>query len=124
MSDPKQDILDLEKRRCDAIANADFDALADVLADDYLHVFGSGAYGGKAGYIKGIKDGPRVPVRSNLSVRLYGDDTAILNGDLLNNINMPGREPRVIDAYVTQIARKQNGKWRFVSFHITPKRPV
>jgi ketosteroid isomerase-like protein len=119
----EDEIIALEARRCEAIATADFDALADTLADDYLHVFGSGVTGDKPGYIEGIRAGPRAPVRSNLTVRLYGD-MAILNGDLLNTINAPGRPQRVIDAFVTQVARKENGRWRFVSFHITPKRPV
>ena len=119
-----QEILDLEQRRCDAIAKGDLVALADVLADDYLHVFGTGTYGGKQGYIEGIARGPRVPVRANLTVRFYGDDTAILNGDLLNTLNFPDRPQRVVDAYVTQVARRDGGVWRFVSFHITPKRAL
>ena len=124
MTDPVQEILDLERRRCDAIASSDLAALADVLADDYLHVFGSGTHGDKAHYIEGIRRGPRVPVRSNLTVRLYGDDTAVLDGDLLNTLDLPGRERRVVDAYVTQVARRDGDAWRFVSFQLTPKRPV
>lgn len=124
MGNTTEEIIALEQRRCEAIATSNLDALADVLADDYLHVFGSGTTGDKQAYIKGIEDGPRVPERSNLRVRDYGD-IAILNGDLLNRLNFPEREPRVVDAFVTQVARRENdGQWRFVSFHLTPKRPV
>ena len=124
MTDAEQEIIELEKRRCRAIADGDFDALADVLADDYLHVYGTGSYGGKQAYIEGIRRGPRVPIRTNLRVRMYGGDTAILNGDLLNTLNFPDRPTRVVDTYVTQVARRDQGTWRFVSFQITPKRPV
>jgi len=124
MTNVADEIMALERKRCDAIAKSDLAALAEVLAEDYLHVFGSGTTGDKQAYIDGIKAGPRVPERSNLSVRVYGD-VAILNGDLLNNLNFPDRQRRVIDAFVTQVARKgTDGQWRFVSFHLTPKRPV
>jgi undecaprenyl pyrophosphate synthase len=56
-------------------------------------------------------------------VRVYGD-TAVMAGDILNRINTPGKESRVIDAMVTQVAVKSGGRWRFVSFQITPKHPV
>ena len=118
-----QAILDLERRRCAAIGSANLPELADVLADDYFHVMGNGTIKGKADYIETIRNGPRVPERGELKVRVYGD-TAVMTGDILNRINTPGKEPRVIDAMVTQVAVKSGGHWRFVSFQITPKRPV
>ena len=114
-------ILVLERRRCAAIADGDFAALADCLADDYLHVFGGGKTCGKAAYIKTVTDSPRAPERSNLVVRRYGD-AAVLSGDLLNRITPPGEEPRIVDTFATQVAIRQDGKWRFVSFQITQKR--
>lgn len=121
VTDDKEQILDLERRRCAAIGAGNLAALADVLADDYVHVMGMGTVKDKASYIETIHSGPRVPERGTLTVRLYGD-AAVLTGDLLNRINTPGREPRVIDAMVTQVAVKSGGRWRFVSFQITPKR--
>lgn len=121
MSDESQTVLDLERRRCDAISNADFEALADVLGDDYLHVFGTGPTTDKPGYIAAIKAAPRVPLRENLRVRMYGN-AAIITGDLINNITPPGQETRVVHAFCTQVAAKRDGRWQFVSFQLTPKR--
>jgi undecaprenyl pyrophosphate synthase len=121
MANETEAVLDLERRRCEAIGGADFDALSEVLADDYLHVFGTGPTTDKSGYIKTIKEGPRVPVRSGLKVRLYGD-TAVLTGDLVNNISYPGQETRIVHAFCTQVAVKRDGRWQFVSFQLTPKR--
>jgi undecaprenyl pyrophosphate synthase len=115
------DVLDLERRRCAAIGAGDLAALADILADDYQHVMGTGVVKDKAAYIDTIRNGPRLPERGKLSVRLYGN-TAVLVGDLINRINYPGKPTRVIDTMVTQVAVKSNGRWQFVSFQITPKR--
>ena len=123
MSAEAQAVLDLERRRCAAIGAGNLTELSEVLADDYFHVMGNGTTKDKTAYIDTIRNGPRVPERGELKVRVYGD-TAVITGDLLNRINTPGQAPRVIDTMVTQVAVKSGGRWRFVSFQITPKRPV
>jgi 5-carboxymethyl-2-hydroxymuconate isomerase len=119
-SEQKQ-VIALETRRAAAIANKDFKALADVLADDYLHVYGRGNTSDRAGYIEQVTAGPRVPTRGPLTVRVYGD-SAVLTGDLLNRIKYPDKPEMVLDTFVTQVAHRVNGEWKFVSFQITPKR--
>lgn len=115
------EVLELERRRCVAIGAGDLNALSDVLADDYTHVMGMRVIKDKASYIETIRNGPRTPERGNLRVRLYGD-TAVIVGDLLNRIGAPGEPARVIDTVVTQVAVRSAGRWRFVSFQITPRR--
>jgi ketosteroid isomerase-like protein len=124
MAEATSEVLDLEERRNAAVATGDLGELATTLAEDYLHVWGTGLKTDKAGYIAALQAGPRVHERKNLVVRVYGD-TAIINGDLLNTISTPGQPVRVVDAYVTQIAiRQPDGKWLFVSWHITPKQAL
>ena len=120
MSD-EAEVLELERRRCVAIGTGDLSALSEVLTDDYIHVMGMGVIKDKASYIETIRNGPRTPERDNLRVRLYGD-AAVIVGDLLNKIGAPGEPARVIDTVVTQVAVRSAGRWRFVSFQITPKR--
>lgn len=115
------EVLSLEERRCKAIAEVDVDELRDVLADDYVHIYGSGETSGKEAYIQAITAAPRVPERSKLLVRLYGD-IAIITGDLLNRITRPDGEVRIVDAVATQVAQKQDGTWRFVSCQLTARR--
>lgn len=121
MVDEVQAILDLERRRCEAIGAGNLEELSAVLADDYFHVMGTGVVKNKTSYIETIKNGPRVPERGDLAVRLYGD-AAVITGDIINRISYPGQETRIINAMVTQVAAKAGGVWRFVSFQITPKR--
>jgi len=113
-------VAELEARRAAAIAGGDFDALASVLADDYLHVYGGGTTGGRDHYIAQVKAAPRVPTRGPLTVRVYGD-VAVMSGNLLNRIRYPDQPERVLDTFVTQVARKVDGQWKFVSFQITQK---
>ena len=121
MAQPSEidDILALEGDRCKATAEGDLDALKNILADDYVHVTGNGAIMNKLGYLSWVKELPRSHQRTNLNVRLYGD-TAVIYGDLLNRLQTRGGET-VIETVVTQVAHRSDGKWRFVSFHITPK---
>jgi ketosteroid isomerase-like protein len=117
---PEDEVIALEERRADAIGSADLDALADVLADDYLHVLAPGRVVDKAGYIEMIRNGPRRPVRADLLVRLYGD-AAVLTGDLENRIGTADDVRRVIPAFCTQVAVRSDGAWRFVSYILTRK---
>ena len=118
-------VIALEARRCEAIGLGDLDALAEVLADDYLHVLAPGRVVDKTQYLEMIRRGPRRPERGALDVRLYGA-AAVITGDLDNHIGS-GEDAgvrRVIAAYCTQVAVKRDGHWRFVSYILTQKRDV
>lgn len=124
MSDAVSDVdavLALEARRADAIGDGDLAALADVLADDYLHVLAPGRIVDKSQYVEMIRNGPRRPVRSDLRVRCYGD-AAVLTGELENRIGAADDVRRVIPAFCTQVAVRTDGTWRFVSYILT-RRP-
>jgi len=114
-------VIALETRRCEAIGAGDLSALAEVLADDYLHVLAPGRVVDKAQYIELIRNGPRKPERGALSVRMYGD-AAVITGELDNHIGAQASERRSIAAYCTQVAVKRDGRWRFVSYILTQKR--
>lgn len=116
------ELLALEARRAEAIGTGDLTALADVLADDYVHVLAPGRVVDKSGYVEMIRTGPRRPDRGPLTVRVYGD-AAVITGDLTNRIGAPGETPRVIPAFCTQVAaRGADGNWRFTSYMLTQKR--
>ena len=78
------------------------------------------ATGGRDHYIEQVKAAPRVPTRGPLSVRVYGG-VAVMSGNLLNRIKYPDQPERVLDTFVTQVARKVDAQWKFVSFQITQK---
>jgi undecaprenyl pyrophosphate synthase len=122
MIDDTQALIDLERRRSEAIGTGNLEALADVLADDYLHVLAPGTTHTKASYVELIRKSPRRPDRGDLKVRLFGD-AAVIEGDLTNNIAAIGAtRQRVIPAFCTQVAVKRDGRWQFVSYILTQKK--
>ncbi|HKP59748.1 MAG TPA: nuclear transport factor 2 family protein [Polyangiales bacterium] len=123
MTSERDALIALEARRCEAIGTGDLEALADVLADDYLHIFATGSLANKAQYIEVIRSGPRKPERGKLDVRVYGS-AAVITGDLDNHLGAPGDVQRIIAAYCTQVAVREGGKWRFVSYILTRKREL
>lgn len=118
----ESDVAELETRRCQAIGDGDLEALAALLAEDYLHVLAPGRVVNKPQYVELIRNGPRRPIRGDLHVRVYGD-AAIITGDMVNNIGAAGEPVRTIPAVCTQVAaRGADGRWRFVSYILTQKR--
>ncbi|HET8938687.1 MAG TPA: nuclear transport factor 2 family protein [Polyangiales bacterium] len=114
-------VIALEARRCEAIGAGNLTVLAEVLADDYLHVLAHGQVIDKLTYIDLIRSAPRTPRRGTLRVRMYGD-AAVITGDLDNHLGTPGQVPRTIPAFCTQVACKSDGQWRFVSYILTRRR--
>jgi len=117
----EQAVIDLETARCEAISKGDLTALGDCLTEDYMHVGGAGGVSTKQGYLATIGGSPRAPERTNLKARVYGN-AAVLTGDLLNKIGAPGEPVKIVETFVTQVAIRNENKWRFVSFQLTQKR--
>ena len=112
-------VRQLEARRQAALVALDMEALADMFAEDIVHVHTNGMVHDKAEILSHIRSRAQFVAveRHNLMVRTYGD-TAVLTGDLINSLRVPGeKEPRIMKAFATQVVRRTDGVWRFVSFH-------
>lgn len=116
------EVLAAEAARCAAIEAADADAMRELLDDGYVHVTGGGATMGRDQYVEWVAETRRVHERHDLAVRVFGD-TAVVQGPLLNHMSTPDGGTRLIDAFVTQVLHRRDGRWRFVAFQITPRRP-
>lgn len=123
MAHPTADheVLAAEELRCKATREGDLEALKRVLHADYSHVTGSGSVMNREQYLEWVRAMPRRHERHDLRVRRYGD-TAVILGGLTNHLSQPDGTTRVIETTVTQTAVREDGVWRFVAFHITPKR--
>ena len=116
-----QEVLDAEEARCKATREGDLEALEQLLHEDYTHVTGTASVMNRQQYLDWVSATPRRHERHGLRVRCLGD-TAIVVGGLTNHLSEPGGGTRVVEAVVTQVAHRDNGKWRFMAFQITPKR--
>jgi hypothetical protein len=114
---PEEDVLAAEEARCKATREGDIDALRRLLHEDYTHVTGAGTFMNQQQYLDWVAAMPRRHERHGLKVRCFGD-TAIICGPLTNHFGAP--EPKKYECYVTQVVHKENGKWRFRAFQITP----
>jgi len=115
----EMEVRQLEARRQAALVALDMEALADMFAEDMIHVHTNGMVHDKAAILGHIRSRAQFVAveRRNLVVRVYGD-TALLTGDLINSLRIAGEEePRIMKAFATQVMRRTDGVWRFVSFH-------
>lgn len=108
-------IVALEQQRCDAITRGDVTLLSSVLADDYVHVHGTGRIDTKAGFVANVQQHPRRTQRGELSIRFYSD-VAVVTGE---QVNITDGVPAA--ATVTQVLQRDHGKWLFESFQLTFK---
>jgi ketosteroid isomerase-like protein len=118
--DPRDILLAREQARRDALVAGDRVALAELLADDLIHVHTSGLVHGKAqlldhaiGFLEFLD-----VVRGPLEIRVLGPDAAVMVGPMTNTVRPRGSDERhEVRAYVTQVWVREPVGWRISCFH-------
>jgi hypothetical protein len=118
-SDVVTELERLEQARCAAISAGDWDALADLLRDDYSHTHSTGVVQDKATYVEHVKGRPRTTTRPGVRVRIYGD-AAIMSGRQINTFSEPNRPP--VQNEVLQVWVRSDGGWKLAAFQSTSPR--
>ena len=115
----RQEIIDLERQRCAALIAGDIGALHGLMADDLIHIHGSGQIDDKAAYLKGVETKytfHRIE-RGDLNVRIYGE-VAIVVGTLSQTVSVHGVEKRKeIEALATQTWIRGSAGWKQNTCH-------
>ena len=117
LSRAEAEVAALEARRGEALAKGDVAALEPLLDSDYKHIAPNGSITERADYIASIK-APRPATRGPLTVRVYGD-TAVIVGPSMVLVQAAGQPDRVVDTVYTQVARRVDGRWKFLLTQIT-----
>lgn len=118
MSTIENEIRALEAARIDALQRNDVPAVAALMDDDLVHIHATGLTENFEQFVAGLRALPRSPARHSLQVRVYGEDIAVLTGEISNTVLRPGKtEPETARVMVTQVARRRPDGWKFVSFH-------
>lgn len=115
-------ILELERRRCAALIAADFATLDQLLAEDLIHVHGSGTPDTKAHYFEDIRTAFEFLAieRTDARVRFHGD-VAVLTGPMMHRVRVRGSgEIVVMHAFGTQIWAPAGGSWKLMLYQATP----
>jgi predicted SnoaL-like aldol condensation-catalyzing enzyme len=118
----EQEVLNAERSRRDAILADDMGAFAQLIAVDVIHVHTTGIVQGKAALIAHVGGLLRfIDIeRRDLRVRVIDDNHAVMTGEMTNIVGRRGHDERVIvDAFVTQIWQRRDGRWQIANFHAT-----
>jgi ketosteroid isomerase-like protein len=108
------EVLELERARCAAISEQDWDALSALLSDDLTHTHITGVTQDKAAYLAHVQKNPRRVERRDLKVRIYGD-VAVVTGPQVNLLESDGGTTEVAIESL-QVWTRRDGTWRVVAF--------
>jgi hypothetical protein len=115
-----EDILKLEKTRCDAMMSANVEVLDGLFSNDMVWIHASAKADGKQGVLSNISSGKTRYLEINCSdqkVRLYGD-MAIVGGIADMKLESSG-EVRSLKNRFTIHWLNQGGGWQVVNWQST-----
>ena len=116
------EILKLDEARREALVAGDFATLDRLLADDLVHVHGTGLPDGKAHYLRDLRETfAFVEIsRGETQVRLYGE-AAMMTGPMHHKVRLKA-DGKLIEmaAYGTQIWECRSDGWKLVFYQATP----
>ena len=111
----------LEDRRRRALIDGDVDALDAIFDPTLIHVHAPGLVHDKARLLEHVAT-RRAYVdvtRGTLDIRVIGD-VAIVVGPISNILRTPEGGVREQHGMVTQVARRTDDGWQYLSFQLTP----
>jgi hypothetical protein len=117
MPTDEEAVLELDSRRVCAMNEADPEGLLALLNDDHVHVLANGVVTDRNGAAESLRKVARKVEMEVPKVRLYGD-LAVLTGPQVNHEQINGQTVRV-HLFVTRIAHRAGGVWKFVSTQAT-----
>lgn len=118
----RAELLAVEERRRQALLAVDIPALDELYDDSLVHIHAPGLIHNKAQLLEhvALRQAYLDMTRGELNIRVVGD-VAVMTGRLVNRLRGPDGVERVLGGPVTQVLRRcDDGKWRFVSFQMTP----
>jgi uncharacterized protein (TIGR02246 family) len=122
----EQELLKAERSRRDALVADDMAAFALLIADDVTHVHTTGIVHGKAellGHAGGFLRFIDIE-RRDLRVRVIDEDHAVMTGGMTNIVARRGHDERVeVNAFVTQVWERRDGRWQIINFQATRLSP-
>lgn len=110
-------VLELEKRRIDAVNAGDAEAIEPLLADEIIQVHANGKIDTKASLMEIERSARRTIEPRDPQVRIYGD-AAIITGPAVHHVVIKG-EPVTLKLFITQVAARKAIGWQFVSVQAT-----
>jgi ketosteroid isomerase-like protein len=120
MADNGKMIIDLDKKRMEAMATKDIATLNDVLADDLIYAHSSARLDTKQSLIGNMQSGSTVyqsVVPSDVKAQDLGD-AVVLTGIARIKVTSGGK-PMDFGVRFTDVYAKRGGKWQMVTWQST-----
>jgi ketosteroid isomerase-like protein len=120
MSTNGQMIIELDRKRMQAMADKDIATLEEVIADDLIYTHSSARLDTKASLIGNMKSGSTVyssVVPSDVKAQDLGD-AVVLTGIAQIKVNSGGKA-MAFGVRFTDVYAKRNGKWQMVVWQST-----
>lgn len=111
--DAERGVREVERLRCDCLMRGDVEQLSALMADDLVHIHGSGHIDDKAGYLDGVTNKFRFSdvERHDLRIRIYGT-VAVVTGRLTQTVVVRATgASHAIEAVTTQTWNRVGGTW-------------
>lgn len=120
MTDNGQAIIELDKKRMQAMAAKDFATLETVLGDDLIYTHSSARMDTKQSIVANMKSGATVYKSvepSEVKAQDLGD-TVVLTGIAKIKVESNGK-PNAFGVRFTDVYAKRNGRWQMVAWQST-----
>jgi ketosteroid isomerase-like protein len=120
MAGDGQTVIDLDKKRMQAMAAKDVTTLETLIADDLVYTHSSARLDTKPSLIDNMTSGKTVYTAvepSNVKAQDLGD-TVVLTGSCKISVNAGGR-PNSFGVRFTDIYVRRNGRWQMVAWQST-----
>ena len=120
MADNGQAIIDLDRRRMEAMCTRDIPALNSVLADDLVYTHSSARVDTKQSLIGGMESGATVYTSIEPSEVRAQDlgDAVVLTGVARISVTANGR-PLTFGVRFTDVYANRDGRWQLVAWQST-----
>lgn len=114
-------ILACEERRCEALKNADVNALRELLSDRLQFAHATALYDDKPTLLTKMESGNIVYNSLSITEPQVVDlgDTALLISRLTADV-LVGGQPRAIDNRTLSVWVNESGTWRLIAYQPTP----
>ncbi|MBV9859998.1 MAG: nuclear transport factor 2 family protein [Alphaproteobacteria bacterium] len=120
MAGNAQTVIELDRKRMNAMAQKDLATLNALLSDDLVYTHSTARLDTKQSLIDGMESGKTVYTGvepSGVKAQEYGD-TVVLTGSARINV-MSGGNPVSFGVRFTDVYVKKGGQWQMVVWHST-----
>jgi ketosteroid isomerase-like protein len=120
MAGNEQMIIELDKKRMNAMAQKDIATLNELIADDLIYTHSTARLDTKQSLIGNMESGGTVytsVVPSDVKAQDLGD-TVVLTGSCKISVNSGGR-PNSFGVRFTDVYANRNGRWQMVTWQST-----